>query len=283
MQLGVPELEVIGLCIAVEALDDIANLALLELSGPIGAAGQFEVRYKSREHQQLFLIRLLDFTREHSDGSLTGVTGSCLAVLEAACKSRSFSSDTHFALADATSALRQWLSTETAIRLWLPTLNLEATVNVERRELLFILANHVKHNLSRLTGVSESIAQLLERNGHPVAIHQVPLALDDFRERLQEDYFVYYGTWLAELVNNLRWGIQDYLGDTFRWAYVPGEELAYSYRFPQSISNEIARQWFWRLMNRVRARPYIERFAGVDYLKKWSSGEEAAPSARSHA
>lgn len=283
MQLRVAELEVIGLCIAVEALDDIANLALLELSGPLGAAGQFEVRYKSREHQQLFLVRLLDFTREQGDKSLTGVTGSCLEVLEAACKTRSFSQDAHFALERATSALRQWLSTEAAVRLWLPTLNLEATVRVERREFLYILANHVKHNLSRLTGISESIAKLLERNGYPVDIHQVPLALDDFRERLQEDYFVYYGTWLGELVNNLRWGIQDYLEETFRWAYTPGEGIAYSYRFPDSICNEIAQQWFWRLMNRVRARPYIERFVGVDYLKKSSSGEGEPPAAGGYA
>lgn len=275
---GVAEMEAIGLCIALEALNDMANHALLDLSEPVGARREVEVRYKSREHQQLFLIRLLDFAKEQGDSNLTGVSGSCLDVLSSACGTRSFSQGPAVhGLEQAASSLRQWLSTDTAVRLWLPTLNLEADISVRRNEFLYVLANYAKHNLSRLTRISESLAKLLERNGYPVDLYQVPLALDDFREHLQEDYFVYYGTWLAELVNNLRWGIQDYLEETFRWAYLPGEGLAYSYRYPESISNEIPRQWFWRLMNHVRSRPYIERFAGAEYLKR-RSGVEPDPS-----
>jgi hypothetical protein len=271
---GVAEREAIGLCIALEALNDMANHALLDLSKPIGTAGEVEVRYRSREHQQLFLIRLLDFAKEQGDSNLTGVSGSCLDVLSSACGAKSFSQGPAVAgLEHATASLRQWLSTDTTVRLWLPTLNLEVDISVRRSEFLYILANYAKHNLSRLTRISEGIAKLLERNGYRVDLYQVPLALDDFREHLQEDYFVYYGTWLAELVNNLRWGIQDYLEETFRWAYLPGEGLAYTYRYPESISNEIPKQWFWRLMNHVRSKPNIERFAGVEYLKRRSGGK----------
>jgi hypothetical protein len=269
LEYGSAEREAIGLCIALEAINDMANRALLDLPQPIGSLAEVEVHYRSREHQQLFLIRLLDFAKEAGNKSLTGVSGSCLDILVAACETKSFSQGAAvLSLERATSSLMQWLSTETTVQLWLPTLNLEAEVSVQRSEFLYILANHAKHNLSRLTGISERIARLLERNGYRVDLYQVPLALEDFREHLQEDYFVYYGTWLAELVNNLRWGIQDYLEETFRWAYLPGEGLAYSYRYPKSISNEIPKQWFWRLMNHVRSKPYIERFAGAEYMKR---------------
>jgi hypothetical protein len=93
---------------------------------------------------------------------------------------------------------------------------------VPRIEFLFILGNHVKHNLSRLTEVSRRVADILAGHGHQVQLEQVPLALDDFQEHLGEDYFAYYGSWLAELVNNVRWGIQDYVLPTFREAYVRG-------------------------------------------------------------
>lgn len=272
---GVAEREVIGLCIALEALDDMANRALLDLPALGGGPSEgIEVHYRSREHQQLFLIRLLDFVKEEGDKSLTGVSGSCLDVLIAACGTRSFCDDQPvLGLEHATSSLAQWLSTETTVRLWLPTLNLDIDVKITRTEFLYILANYAKHNLSRLTRISERIAKLLESNGHPVDPSQVPLALDDFREHLQEDYFVYYGTWLAELVNGLRWAIQDYLIGTFRWAYLPGQGLAYSYRYPESISSEIPRQWYWRLMNHVRSGPHVERFTGAEYLKRRSGGE----------
>ena len=91
---------------------------------------------------------------------------------------------------------------------------------MRRIEFLFILGNHVKHNLSRLTGVSRRIAEILAGHRDQVQVEQVALALDDFGEHLGEDYFAYYGSWLAELVNNVRWGTQDYLLPTFQAAYV---------------------------------------------------------------
>lgn len=45
------------------------------------------------------------------------------------------------------------------------------------------------------------------------------------------------------------------------------------YAYPPSITNEIPRQWFWRLMNNVRRGPNLGRFAGARSLKNVSSLE----------
>lgn len=150
----------------------------------------------------------------------------------------------------------------------LPSLGLNVELTLLRAELLYIIGNHAKHNLARLTALSRRIKELLARNGYAVEIEQVPLALDDFREHLQEDYFVYYGTWLAELVNNLRWGIQDYLAPTFQRAYTRVSDERYSYTYPASIVHNVPKEWFWRLMNHILTRPYIGRFAGSRYLRR---------------
>jgi hypothetical protein len=263
------ELEAIGLCVAVEAINDIANHALLDVPRNVEPGAEIAVRYKSRDHQHLFLIRLLDFAKEGGDENLTGVRGSCLNVLLAACQSRSFDVNGSIrGLEQATTALHRWLHAETTFQMWLPTLDLNAQLTVPRIEFLYILGNHAKHNLARLTRIARRIAELLDRNGHVVDLEQVPLALDDFREHLQEDYFAYYGTWLAELVNNVRWGIQDYLLPAYQQAYVRGEDVLYSYRYPDAITHETPRAWFWRLMNQVRAAPYIGRFTGASYMKQ---------------
>ena len=61
------ESESIGLCIAVEAIDDMANHALLVLSDIDSLPGQAEVRFAARMHQDLFLSPLLDFVHEKGD------------------------------------------------------------------------------------------------------------------------------------------------------------------------------------------------------------------------
>lgn len=265
------ETETIGLCIALEAVSDLANHDLLDLGNVDSLPGEAEVRFPSRAHQQLFLIRLVDFAKEGGDQTLTGITGSCLAVLLAACESKSFDRDESInCLRGPVHALNDWLKSKTSLRLWLPTLNLEANLVVPRIEFLYIAGNQAKHNLSRLTAISKHIVKTLKEHGHDVSPEHIPLALEDFREHLQEDYFAYYGTWLAELLNNVRWGLQEYLAPTFRTSYykVPDEELRYEYRFPDSVTNPIAREWFWRLMNHVRTGPYLKKFCGAHYMKR---------------
>jgi hypothetical protein len=138
------------------------------------------------------------------------------------------------------------------------------------------MGNHVKHNLARLSSVSRKVGELFRNHGYSVLDEQVPLVLDDIREHLQEDYFVYYGSWLAELLNNLRWGIQEYLVPVFSQSYskVAGDPYKYEYKYPSVICDALARKWFWRLMNHVRAEPYLERFAAAHYFKKGASIEK---------
>lgn len=271
MPYNAAEQEAIGLCIALEGLNQIVNRAILDLRNVEAYPEESEVRFATRQHQQLFLIRLLDFVKEGGAASLTGVNGSCLAVLKAACQTRAFErDDSARLLVNATDTMDAWLSERTQFSLWLPTLDIQADLNVPRVDFLYITGNQVKHNLSRLTGVSREIVRMLAEHGHQVPEELVPLALDDFREHLQEHYFNYYGTWLAELLNEVRWGLHEYLLPTFAWSYTrdAADEILYSYQYPASLTAEIPRQWFWRLMNHVRQRPYLPRFKGAHYMKQ---------------
>lgn len=271
MTYSADEREVIGLCIALEAVDDIVNHALLKVRELGNEAGEADVQFPTRIHQSMFLIRLLDFAKEGGAATLTGVTGSCLAVLQAACISRSFDvNNSVTALRESTAALASWLNATTPLTLWLPSLSVEANLVVPRLQFLYIAGNQAKHNISRLTGISNCIASMLTQNGYPTSPDQVPIALGDFHEHLHEDYFAYYGTWLAELLNNVRWGIQTYLLPTFRSSFTPDASgsVAYTYSYPAPITNAVPREWFWRLMNNIRTGPYLKPFAGTSYAKR---------------
>lgn len=270
------ECETIGLCICLEAIGDIANHALLTLCDVSEYPGEAEVRFHTHIHRDLFLIRLLDFVKEKGDKSLTGIPGSCISVLKAACETKHFDVNGSVTeLQKAVEALEAWLQHKKEIALRLPTLDTEAKLLVSRLEFLSISGNHSKHNLSRLTGVSRDVAKILNDHGYPVSEEQIPLALDYFREHLSENYFIYYGTWLSELLNNIRWGLQSYLWPTFVRSYtlVSSDTGQYRYEYPANIQADVPKQWFWRLMNNVRAQPYIKQFKGARYLKKESSLE----------
>ena len=157
----------------------------------------------------------------------------------------------------------------------MPPLDVKADIEVSRLDLIEISGNHCKHNLSRLTGVSRKIQSILGSNGYPVSLEQLPLVLDDFREHLQENYFRYYGTWLGEMLNNIRWGLQNYLEPIFMSSYTKykPDDMQYHYEYPAEITHKLPRQWFWRLMNNIRTGPDLKRFSGTYYLKEQSSLE----------
>jgi len=270
MSQNAAEYEVIGLCIAWEALGEIVNHSLLQILKLEASSGEAEVRFQTREHQQLFLVRLLDLVNEQGDGTLTGVKGSCLEVLRRACATRTFDVESSVSpLHRAVERFDVWLSAKTPLRLWLPTLDIDVRLTVARRELLFIAGNQSKHNLTRLTRVAKRTAKILLEHGHSVPPELIPLTLDEIRHQLQEDYFAYYGAWISEHLLLVQWGIYHYLRPTFQTVYRPpvDGDYQYSYEVPPEIDSEVGRQWFWRLMHHVRAMPFVEPFYAPKYLK----------------
>lgn len=269
------ETEVIGLCICLEAVNNIVNNILVDVRPLSKRPEQSVVYFNSYAEKELFLIRFLDFSKEGGDSRLTGVSGSCLNVLKSVCSTAGFNKNESVnELKSAVDELEIWLNTKSSIKLWLPTLEINAEVEVSRLDFLKISGNQCKHNLSRLTGVSRDISDILERHDYSVPIEHIPLALEDFQEHLQENYFVYYGTWITELLNNIRWGIQTYLLPIFHESYIKGDDgFSYHYEYPKNIHNDIPKQWFWRLMNNIRTGPYINRFNTPEGFKDQSSLE----------
>lgn len=270
------EREVIGLCISLEAVDNMANHALLELRDISKYPGEVEVRFHTSVHQELFIIHLLDFVREKGDRELTGVSGPCLKVLQSACDTRYFDRNGRVGLlAKSVEELHNYINFKMPIKLRLPTLDIEGTIKMSRLDLIFISGNHFKHNLSRLTRLCKNIHTTLDGQGHNVPSEEILLALNDFREHLQYNYFIYYATYLAELLNNIRWGLQAYLEPVFSRCCTKdnSDDLTSRYRYPKDIIHKVPRMWFWRLMNNIKTGPRLKQFSGAHYLKKQCSLE----------
>lgn len=269
------EQECIGLCVAVEAVNDIANHSLLSLVNSSHSLLAAEIHFKTRAHRDLFLIRMQDFANERGDASLFGVPDSCLHFLSRIASSPGFDGDT-YALGLAVANMQKWLTDKVKIQLWLSSLDLDARISVPRDLLLRISANQSKHNISRLTRVCTEITKALQAAGYLVDERMIPLALDDLQEHLGENFFLYYATWAAELINEIRWGLQAYLNPEFQRAFhlVPGDPHGkYQYQYPDSVLDEVAKHWYWTLMNHVRSGPHLRRFEASPSFRDRSSLE----------
>lgn len=200
------EREAIGLCVCCDALNGLVNRAMMQLN--LNGNGEMEVLFHTGVHRSLFLVRLLDFVSERGSAKLLGMKASCLDVLEQVATQRLLTGGQGGeALAVAVSSLRSWMETVITPTVWLPSIDVNARLSVTRHQLLEVSGNQAKHNPSRLSVVSGKFQALLGAAGHNVPIDKIPFALADMRDHLEGNLFIYYAAWIAELLNDVRWGI----------------------------------------------------------------------------
>lgn len=280
-------LEAIGLSVAFDALRDLVNRELMIFRPLADYPGEMQVVFQSRSHCDLFYIRLLDFVHEGGSKELLGEKMSCLEVLErAGAHARLSDQGSVNELAKAAANLRSWLDEVIHPKFWLGNIDVNVRLSVTRLQLLKIAGNQAKHNLARLTGISQQVQTLLAQHGHQVPLAQIPFALDDFRGHLGANAFVYYGSWLAELINDVTWALYRYIEPIYhrQVVFIDGD-LPGTYKFlplPGVDPGSPEHWWFHRLLNEVRVRPYVPPFKASRYLKlqsslEWEDEDPAAP------
>jgi hypothetical protein len=271
------EREVIGLCICCDALSDLVNHAMLLFTKEESRPDEMEVRFHTEPHQSLFLIRLLDFLSEKGSAALLGEKASCLDVLKQAASHRHLSpGDAGDDLAIAVEALHDWLETSITIKPWIPVINQTPALSVTRHQLLRISGNQAKHNPSRLSVISQEVQKLLDQAGNHIEIEVIPFVLDDLREHLAGNFFIYCATWIAELLNDVRWGLQRYLISVYNRSCPqnPSIESPFNCAPPAEIMVDSPTElWFRALMMHVWRQPIIPRFRASKSLRGQSSLE----------
>lgn len=262
------EQEVVALAAAIEAINSMVNHEMMSLP-PIGGPDA-EARFKSLASGALFSVLLADML-EKVDPALLGIEGSLLDALRKISDEPTLSTHEHAAkLHKATIDLIEWLDTEIQVEVWLPSVDVNAHLKLRRRDFVSICGNISKHNVSRLTRKSEQLRRLLAGNGIDIQWGDALGALDDFHAKFHTDVLAYHSTTLAELLNNLRWAIHEYLTPEFHRSYKPPESVdtyKYGYDVPAAISNKYATDRYWDAMNSVRGKPWVPKFTAARYLK----------------
>lgn len=175
-------------------------------------------------------------------------------------------------LLDPVNAFSNWLEANTYIEnVWLPSIGVELDLTIDRITWLKICADIGKHSFARLEPNVAKIVRILSEHGQDIDEGLGYAVLPEFWQWFHEHLFAYHLSTIAQFLNEIRWGIHEYLQPEFARAYhvTSNDPRAPSYAFrpPAEITAPIARTMYWDLMNLARSRPYFPRFTVTQSLK----------------
>ena len=243
--------------------------------------------FETSQHCRLFNILLGDFlsplqgfkgrpipfglNRAPSDARPSDLT--FLYYLRQVCAKPSFAPDASN-LRARTEELAIWLEGDfVATRVNLHAIDVVADIRISRYRYIKICGDIAKHNLARLATNVGHIRAVLAASGHEVGEQQAYLAVENFFEWFHGNIFIYHSSQIAELMNNIRWAIFDYLRPEFARSWHLTEKATpdfpiYAYRVPDACTEPVAHAMYWDVMNRVRAKPLVHRFIVSESFKQ---------------
>lgn len=266
------EQEILLLKATMEAISSMVNYSVLDLyhSDPDSS-----ISFKSHIHQQYFNILLADFL---SLETFVRRNANILEQLQNICNSPCYNQCT-VSLKKAVGAFKEWLEEDVEFehdgkirKLWFPSIDQELALKITRAEFIKICGNISKHNPLGLDRQAKTIKKIFKRNNVQIALTEALLIMDEFYEQFHDDLLTYHSSTIAEFLNEIRWGIYEYLQPihsksvVFSWDEVH-KMNRYRYNFPKDLNNEYVQTIFWNLMNDVRSEPYMPRFTVTRYLK----------------
>ena len=260
------EKEIIFLKAIKELIDSMVNYGMLDLHGQ---NPDTKIHFKSTIHQKFFNIILLDFL---SVTKLCGKQLFYLDALQSICRSPNFNKNNSVInLTKSTKEFVDWLEREVIVeKIWFPSIELETNLSIKRIEFIKICGNISKHNFTRLSGVVSELIKIFGRNHIPLDTEKAFLILGEFYEWFHTDLFAYHSSAIAEFLNNISWGIYEYLQPEFQRSIVfenNEHPRRYHYTYPNEIKNSFAKNCYWDLMNEIRSKPDINKFQVTRYLK----------------
>jgi hypothetical protein len=264
------EKEVLLLKSSVQIINNIVNQSTISLHH---ADPDSEVHPKSSTDQLYFNIILADFL-SRPDGLVATDNSTYLDALLAICSEPHFDFDSSIEnLKTSATDFKLWLDTCVTIeRMWFPNINLDINLQIKRSEFIKMTGNTSKHNITRTMRQARFLQSIFQKNNKDVSFEEAVLALENFHEWFQEDgnIFGYHLGTLAEFLNNIRWGIHDYLTPEYSRSieyYTEGSLKKYRFKYPPAVISPLGKHYYWDLMNDFRSGPYMPRFTVTRFMK----------------
>lgn len=227
--------------------------------------------------RKYYFILLIDFLSQFDENIKKGAT---LLDLLSEVKTKTYlgTKTSYKKLGTAVRKFQKWLSHEDNFKkIWLPDIDQEVKLSINRADLIKISANMNKHSFLKLSRVRKRIKDIFHKNNIKVTEGDVILCMENLHEWFHDDFLAYYSTAIAQHLIDIQWGIYEYLLPLYKKSHKPyyHEKLKMqSYKFEPPKKYGIERKdepfftLYWDLMNKVREKPIFKRFKAPWYFKK---------------
>ena len=266
------EKEIIVFKAAWLAIDEMVNNAIMTINHNDPDSS---IVFNTSSDKKYFGIFLLDFL----NSKIFGIKQNSVDALKAVTENPIFNKSNQ-SLKESLHGFEAWLEEDVQLEhdgetrtFWFSSIDQDIALKIKRIEFIKICGNISKHNMLGLNRQAKLILDIFKRNNVDIQLTQALLVMEEFYEQFHDDLFVYHSSTIAEFLNNIRWGIYEYLKPLFNQSiesypdeYHP-EMNAYKYNYPKNVENEYAKEIFWNLMNDIRSKPYVPRFTVTRYLK----------------
>lgn len=170
-------------------------------------------------------------------------------------------------------AFAAWLEQDSHVDdVWLPSIDVEVSLTLKRVVWIKICADIAKHSFARLEANVAKIVRILSKHGKEIDEGMGYAVLSEFWEWFHTHLFAYHASTIAEFLNDIRWGIFEYLRPEYQRAYHVTGQVAgasmYAFHIPADITAPIAKTMYWDVMNRARENPFVPRFTVDESLKQ---------------
>lgn len=270
------EKEIVVLKSAWDSIDDMVNYSMFV---KLQSTEDTELHFRTERHQRLFNVLLVDllsqprvwpFGLDHPPAGAPASDLSILFHLKRICNDPQMSPADVSKLSEPLEAFIRWLEGECLVEnVWLPSISLKTNIKLKRIEFIKICGNIGKHGFARLGADVAAICKVLKENGTAVDPSYGYLLLPEFYDWFHDNVFSYHSSAIAEFLNNMRWGLFEYLRPEFERSFTRDDPATLEYRFvfPPDCKHYVAKTMYWDLMNTVRSKPYMPKFTVTRYLK----------------
>ena len=248
-------------------MDSVLNHIVLDVRG---SAPYREIHFANESNQMFYNIVLVDFFSKF-DNQIVGE--SKMNGLDILCNigdMPQFPDGNTSKLKEEVAKFCGWLDEEITVeKLWFPSIELETGLSIKRQDHIYICGNISMHCFPRLTGVAKRIIKIFDRNSHQLEISDALTIISEFYEWFHTNVFAYAATRITELLNDIRWAIQEYLKPVYKKSIrYTGDDGMYEFVIPSEVTTGYVRSCFWDLMNEVRRKPYVQKFQTPAYLNQ---------------
>ncbi|MCY7275027.1 MAG: hypothetical protein LH702_15160 [Phormidesmis sp. CAN_BIN44] len=175
-------------------------------------------------------------------------------------------SENTVALKKSVEEFETWLSHEFEYEIYSANIGKELKIRLSRQDAIYLIGNRCKHSLPRSNAILQKIVKTYRKSGVDLEPGTEILILEDIDNWLFDDFGGYHFTKLCELSAKVYYGIVQYIRPVYVKCLVRADEVRYSYKMPNELTEEDSKFEYYELLNRTRS-PFLPKIETWEHLE----------------